>query len=102
VRLPGSAHRAAHDFLASAKALSLHSSERQNNSIRKPPQSKKAIILLDDGLDFLGVAWLGRHHPEHSRRITGWIRTTQLDTSTVVTAVMARACVMALQIMTTP
>jgi len=66
------------------------------------PQSKKAIILLDDGLDFLGVAWLGRHHPEHSRRITGWIRTTQLDTSTVVTAAMARACVMALQIMTTP
>jgi len=45
---------------------------------------------------------LGRHHPELSRRITGSIRTTTLDTSTVVTAVVARACVMALQIMTTP
>jgi len=45
--------------------------------------------------------WLGRHHPELSRRITGWIRTTTLDTSTVVTAVLARACVMALQV-TTP
>jgi hypothetical protein len=50
----------------------------------------------------LDAFWLGRHHPELSRRITGSIRMTTLDTSTVVTAVVARACVMALQIMTTP
>jgi hypothetical protein len=49
------------------------------------------------------AAWLGRHHPEaRSRIITGQIRTTTRDTPTVLTADVARACVMALRIIAPP
>jgi hypothetical protein len=52
----------------------------------------KVVLLL----------WLGRHHPVmHPRIITGITRTTTRETRTVVTADVARACVMALRF-TTP
>ena len=70
-------------LLESSVAAELHAI--QAKASRSTLKKLWAIILgLDDGPEFLGLAWLGRHHPSVFPRImtrTGSIRTIMDCTS---------------------